>query len=117
MRSKIPSFLLIDALVDRCLEVLQEQDRADDGGRLREVARELAATEGRLEMRRMEYAAYGLPWLEIAHGLRFDLRHSLEHEVPHGLLGARGSDAPAGQMMGIEGSIDKQQGCGILGTG
>jgi hypothetical protein len=40
----------------------------------------------RPNLRRIQYAAYGLRWLEIVHGLRLDLRRSLVRQLPVGLL-------------------------------
>ena len=58
--------------------------------------------ESRADVRRLEDAAYGLRWLELAHGRRFDLRRSLVPQLPLGHLGARGAggealDGPEGQ--------------------
>ncbi|CCF84007.1 helix-turn-helix domain-containing protein [Nitrolancea hollandica] len=65
------------------LEGLREQYRADDGGWLRDIAGQLAAPpEPEIEVRRVELAVYGLRWLEIVHGFRFDLSQSLEQQGP-----------------------------------
>jgi transcriptional regulator with XRE-family HTH domain len=39
------------------------------------------------DLRRLEDAAYGLRWLELAMGQRLDLRHSLASQVPLSLIG------------------------------
>ena len=54
--------------------------------------------EPRADVRRLEDAAHGLRWLELAHGLRFDLRRSLVPQLPLRRLGARGAggEAPGG---------------------
>ncbi len=41
----------------------------------------------RPDIRRIEDAAYGLRWLEVERGSRFDLRRSLVPQLPLGLLG------------------------------
>ena len=51
--------------------------------------------EHRAEVRRLEDAAHGLRWLELAHGLRFDLRRSLVPQLPLRRLGARGAGGEA----------------------
>jgi hypothetical protein len=38
-------------------------------------------------LRRLEDAAYGLRWVEVAHGLRFDLDRSLVPQLPLSVLG------------------------------
>ena len=41
----------------------------------------------RADLRRIEDAAYGLRWLEVTQGPRFDLRRSLVPQLPLRLLG------------------------------
>ena len=41
----------------------------------------------RSDLRRLEDAAYGMRWLELAHDLRLDLRHSLASQVPSRPIG------------------------------
>ncbi|GEM_PF-7011317 len=46
----------------------------------------LPGTECQMDLRRIEDATYGLRWLEVVHGLRFDLGHSLVRQIPLALL-------------------------------
>ena len=69
------------------------------GGWAQGVAAEQGLGQGhRADVRRLEDAAHGLRWLELAHGLRFDLRRSLVPRLPLRRLGARGAggEAPGG---------------------
>lgn len=50
------------------------------------AARMTASLERQVSLRRVEDAAFGLRWLELAHGLRFDLGHSLVRQLPLALL-------------------------------
>lgn len=60
----------------------------DDSSWIRGLAAKVLAGLGRqVNLRRVEDAAYGLRWLELAHGLRFDLGHSLVRQLPLALLG------------------------------
>lgn len=52
--------------------------------------------ECRADVRRMEDAAYGLRWLEVTRGSRFDLRRSLVPQLALALLGAGSADGSAG---------------------
>ena len=70
------------------------------GERGGEWAQGMAAEQGlgqehRADVRRLEDAGYGLRWLELAHGLRFDLHRSLVPQLPLRRLGARGAGAEA----------------------
>ena len=51
------------------------------------AARKGLGEEHHADLRRIEDAAYGLRWLELAHGLRFDLSRSLAAQLPLALLG------------------------------
>lgn len=57
------------------------------------VARLERSEEQRSDLRHIEDAAYGLRWLELAHGLRFDLGRSLVPQLPLMLLDGV-ADAP-----------------------
>ena len=56
------------------------------------AARQGLGEEHHADLRRIEDAAFGLRWLELAHGLRFDLRGSLVPQLPLALLGAVTAD-------------------------
>ena len=74
-------------------EALREAYCAHDGECVRRVAERCGlGEEDRSELRRLEDAAYGLRWLELAGDLRLDLRRSLVPQVPLSLIGA----APGG---------------------
>ena len=70
------------------LGALREQYCGRDGEWVRTVADRCGLGEAhRTDLRRVEDAAYGLRWLELAHGLCLDLRHSLATQVPLSLIG------------------------------
>ena len=48
--------------------------------------------ESRADLRRIEDAAYGLRWLEVVQGPRFDLSKSLVPQLPFVLLDADSGD-------------------------
>lgn len=59
----------------------------DDASWIRGLAAErLPGTECQMDLRRIEDATYGLRWLEVVHGLRFDLGRSLVRQIPLALL-------------------------------
>ena len=75
---------------------LRRRYRQRDGGWAHDVAaRDGLGAESGAEVRRLEDAGYGLRWLELAHGLRFDLRRSLVAQLPLRRLGARGAGGEA----------------------
>lgn len=51
------------------------------------VEKVYSGSELQVNLRRLEDAAYGVRWLELAYGLRFDLGRSLVGQVPLALLG------------------------------
>ncbi|HEX2186982.1 MAG TPA: hypothetical protein VHN78_15915, partial [Chloroflexota bacterium] len=69
------------------LDGLRQQYCEDDGCWVQTVAAQLLPHVGELgDLRRAEDVAYSLRWLEIRHGLRLDLGHSLVRQVPLALL-------------------------------
>ena len=69
-------------------QALRERYRDRDGEWARGVAaRQGLGEEQQADLRRVEDAAFGLRWLELTHGRRFDLRRSLVPQLPLGLLG------------------------------
>jgi hypothetical protein len=72
------------------------------------VARQLgAAAEAEAALRRVEHAPYGLRWLQIVHGLQFDLSQSLDHQVPRCRLHVQRSEPQAGRMTDGEDEIGR----------
>lgn len=70
---------------------------AHDGDWVCQVAHDCGlGDEHRTNLRRIEDAAYGLRWLEIVHGLRFDLGSSLVRQLPLGLLDRAAEATPDG---------------------
>lgn len=62
---------------------LRQRYRQRDGGWAHDVAaRHGLGTASGSELRRLGDAGYGLRWLELEHGLRFDLRRSLVSQLP-----------------------------------
>ncbi|MDP8925224.1 MAG: hypothetical protein M3O34_20460, partial [Chloroflexota bacterium] len=77
-------------------QALRERYCERDG----EWARRIAARRGlgeeqQADLRRVEDAAFGLRWLELAHGRRFDLRGSPVPQVPLALLDGETGDGRA----------------------
>ena len=71
-------------------EALRQHYRERDGEWIHGVATSCGLVDGHpLDLRRVEDAAYGLRWLEIAHGLRLDPHRSLTRQLPERLLGER----------------------------
>ena len=68
-------------------EALRRHYRERDGDWAATViARRGLGNEEPLDLRRLEDTAYGLRWLELAHGRRFDLKRSLARQLPLHLL-------------------------------
>jgi transcriptional regulator with XRE-family HTH domain len=71
-------------------EALRDRYRAHDGNWVHGVATRCGRSEMHgVALRRIEDAAYGLRWLEIAQGWRCDLNASLVGQLPLGWLGPR----------------------------
>jgi hypothetical protein len=69
------------------LEGLRQEYCAHDSTWVAGVANRCSVDEGQQTgLRRVEDAAYGLRWLEIAHSLQLDVRRSLVGQLPPGLL-------------------------------
>ena len=80
------------------LGALRERYCGHDGEWVHTLADRYGLGEAhRSDLRRLEDAAYGLRWLELAGGLRFDLRRSLVPQLPLSLLGA-----PFGRAAALE---------------
>jgi len=62
------------------------------------AARQRMGDDHKADLRRVEDAGFGLRWLELTHGVRYDLRRSLVPQVPLSLLGAESSD---GSVTGV----------------
>ena len=62
------------------------------------AARQRMGDDHKADLRRVEDAGFGLRWLELTHGVRYDLRRSLVPQVPLGQLGAEPSD---GSVTGV----------------
>lgn len=72
---------------------LRGRHREDDGGGARAAAAAFLPAGALGEaLRRAEDAAYGLRWLELTHGARFDLGRSLARQLPWGWLDAADSN-------------------------
>ena len=79
--------VLDDLRASQSLEVLWRQYRDQDGEWVHGVAGRCGLDPThRSDLRRVEDAAYGLRWLELAHGLRLDPRRSLVPQFPLGFL-------------------------------
>lgn len=68
-----------------------------------EWVRGVAARRGfgeshQVDLRRVEDAAFGLRWLELTHGLRFDLCRSLVSQLPLRLLEGEPCDTSPDQQ-------------------
>lgn len=78
------------------LDDLRQRSCARDGEWAHGVAaRRGLGEEHRADVRRIEDAAYGLRWLELAHRLRLDLSRSLVLQLPLTLLGEERDEMPA----------------------
>ena len=87
MVSLVVVTILEDLRTVETLEALRERYCARDGDWVRSVADRCGlGEEHRTDLRRIEDAAYGLRWLEIAHGLWLDVRRSLARQLPLKLL-------------------------------
>jgi transcriptional regulator with XRE-family HTH domain len=84
--------VVVAAILEELRAVTSEQDLRRrycerDGEWVRGVAaRQRLREEHQADLRRIEDAAFGLRWLELAHGRRFDLCRSLVPQLPLGLL-------------------------------
>ena len=77
-------------------QALRERYCERDGDWARGVAaRQGRGEEHQADLRRVEDAAFGLRWLELAHGRRFDLRGSLVPQLPLALLDGETGDGRA----------------------
>ena len=59
------------------------------------AARQRLGEQHHADVRRLEDAAFGLRWLELIHGVRYDLRRTLASQIPLNLLDEEPPDATA----------------------